>query len=109
MAMLLQKLVVRESGISELKSVSIDNLSRILFSSASLKFGIIPVGQSVDMQVSVPKAQIGDPVLVSSSSNGIVVSAFVSETDTVTVRAFNVTTVDVDPTLTVYPILVIGT
>ncbi len=83
----------------------------IVSATAVLDFPSINVGASSDLTVTVTGASAGDSVhlgLPSTPTAGIVFNAFVSATNTVTVRAFNVTGSPLDPGSATYRVTVMS-
>ncbi|HYE32131.1 MAG TPA: hypothetical protein VEH27_11930 [Methylomirabilota bacterium] len=76
----------------------------------TLNFGSIAAAASADLTIAVAGAVVGDSValgLPAAPTAGIVFMAFVSATDTVTVRATNITGSGVDPASADYRVTVI--
>lgn len=72
---------------------------------ATLDFGSISAGAQADLTITVTGASVGDSVslgLPAAPAAGIVFDAFVSATNTVTVRASNITGSPVDPASATY-------
>lgn len=77
--------------------------------SATKDFGSIAAGASEDQTITVTGAAVGDNVslgLPAAPAAGIVFNTFVSATDTVTIRASNITAVPVDPASASYTVQV---
>lgn len=75
----------------------------------TLDFASIAAAGTGTLNVTVPGAQVGDAVLLglpASVNAGLVLNAHVSAADTVTVRAFNITAVAIDPASSGYSVLV---
>ncbi|KWX60296.1 hypothetical protein ASJ79_01290 [Mycobacterium sp. NAZ190054] len=72
-----------------------------LTGTASLSFGSVAAQSFADMSITVPGASLGEPVAlgvpVAAITGGIMYSAWVSEANTVTVRAHNYTAGALDP------------
>jgi hypothetical protein len=86
-------------------------LTKILTASASLNFPSISAVSQADLTITVTGAAVGDEVamaLPAAPAAGIVFNAFVSATNTVTIRATNVTASPVDPAAATYSVLVFG-
>ena len=86
-------------------------LTKLRTASASLDFPSISAVSQADLTITVAGAAVGDEVamaLPAAPTAGIVFNAFVSATDTVTVRATNVTASPVDPAAATYSVLVFG-
>lgn len=68
---------------------------------ATLDFASIAADAEAELTVTVPDAQVGDPVMVAPpaalEANLIVAAAFVSAADTVTIRLYNPTVGAIDP------------
>lgn len=80
-----------------------------LRASAALNFGSLTTLTSADLTITVTGAAVQDIVslgLPAAPTAGIVFTAFVSATDTVTVRAFNVTSGTIDPASATYAVTV---
>ena len=86
-------------------------LLRLLSATAILNFPSIAAAASSDLTVTVTGALVGDSVslgLPAAPAAGIVFNAFVSATNTVTVRAINITAAAVDPVSATYRATVLG-
>lgn len=86
-------------------------LTKMLTASASLNFPSISAASQADLTITVTGAAVGDEVVMSlpaAPTAGIVFNAFVSATNTVTVRATNVTAAPVDPAAATYGVIVLG-
>lgn len=85
-------------------------VSTILAGSASLNFPSISAVSQADLTITVTGAVAGSPVILglpASPTAGLTFNAFVSATDTVTVRATNVTASPVDPAAATYSVVVL--
>ena len=74
--------------------------TQVLTASATLDFASIAAAASEDKTIAVAGAVVGDSValgLPAAPAAGIVFNSFVSATDTITVRATNITASAVDP------------
>lgn len=77
----------------------------------TLDFGSISAASSADLTITVTGASTGDSVhlgLPASPTAGIIFNAFVSASNTVTVRAFNITAGAIDPASATYRVTVIS-
>lgn len=86
-------------------------INKILTASASLNFPSISAASQADLTITVTGAAVGDEVamaLPAAPAAGIVFNAFVSATNTVTIRASNITGSPVDPAAATYSVLVFG-
>ena len=86
-------------------------LTKIRTASASLNFPSISAASQADLTITVTGAAVGDEVVMAlpaAPAAGIVFNAFVSATNTVTIRATNVTASPVDPAAATYSVLVFG-
>ena len=84
--------------------------TNLLKGTSALDFGSISAAASADLTISVTGAAVGDGVVLSlpaAPTAGIVFMAFVSATDTVTVRAMNITGSPVDPASATYQVQVV--
>lgn len=80
-------------------------LVKLLSATASLNFGSINAAASADLTITVTGAAEGDAVAIglpASPAAGIVFFGFVSATNTVTIRAMNITGSPVDPASATY-------
>ncbi len=87
------------------------NTPQELAGSATLDFGSIAPGTQADLTLTVTGAQTGDSVVLGlppAPTGGIVWNAFVSATDTVTLRASNISASPVDPIAAVYKVKVLA-
>lgn len=85
------------------------NTPQELAGSATLDFGPIAAGTQADLTLTVTGAQTGDTValgLPPAPTAGIVWNAFVSATNTVTLRASNISGSPVDPVAALYKVKV---
>jgi hypothetical protein len=86
-------------------------LTKLRTASATLDFPSISAVSQADLTITVTGAAVGDEValaLPAAPTAGIVFNAFVSATNTVTVRASNITASAVDPASASYSVLVFG-
>lgn len=86
-------------------------LNKLRTATATLDFPSINAVSQADLTITVTGAAVGDEValaLPAAPTAGIVFNAFVSATNTVTVRATNVTAAPVDPASASYSVLVFG-
>lgn len=84
-------------------------VKKILTASASLNFPSISANSYSDLTITVTGASVGNAVflgLSSAATAGIIYQAFVSATDTVTVRAYNVTGSAIDPAAMTHRVVV---
>jgi len=82
---------------------------RIITASAALDFPSMATLASADLTIAVAGAAVNDSVMIglpAAPTSGIVFSAFVSATGTVTVRAFNTTAGTIDPASATYKVKV---
>lgn len=81
-------------------------ISSVLSATATLNFGSISgAGGTLDLTITVTGAAVGDSVhigLPAAPSAGVVFNAWVSATNTVTVRATNATALSIDPASATY-------
>lgn len=80
-------------------------IKKLLSATAALDFGSIAAGASADLTITVTGAAVGDAVAIglpAAPAAGIVFFGFVSATNTVTVRAMNITGSNVDPASATY-------
>jgi hypothetical protein len=88
-----------------------NTITKVLSGSASLNFGSIAAVSQADLTITVTGAAVGDEVIMAlpaAPAAGIVFNAFVSATDTVTIRASNITAAGVDPAAATYGVIVIA-
>lgn len=86
-------------------------ITKIRTASASLNFPSISAVSQADLTITVTGAAVNDEVVVglpAAPAAGIVFNAFVSATNTVTIRATNVTAAPVDPAAATYSVIVFG-
>lgn len=86
------------------------NASKVLTGSASLDFASIAAGAAATLTITVAGAEVGDRVVLTPPStlpNGVVPVAYVSGTNTVTVRLNNVTSAPIDPAAMTYLVTVL--
>ena len=86
-------------------------VTKILTATATLDFGSISAASQADLTITVTGAATGDEVIMAlpaAPTAGLVFNAFVSATNTVTVRASNITGRPVDPTSASYGVIVIN-
>lgn len=86
-------------------------VNAILSATSALNFGSIAAGASADLTISVTGAVAGSGSTVMlglppAPTAGIVYQGFVSSTDTVTVRATNITGSSIDPTAQTFRVAV---
>lgn len=84
-------------------------ITKVLSATATLDFGSILAAASADLTITVTGAAVGDSVsfgLPAAPDTSTVFNAFVSSTNTVTVRCFNVGTIAVDPASATYRVTV---
>ena len=87
------------------------SITKIRTASASLNFPSISAASQADLTITVTGAATNDEValgLPAAPTAGIVFNAFVSSTNTVTIRATNVTASPIDPAAATYSVLVFG-
>jgi len=85
-------------------------VTNVLGASASLNFGSIAAAEQADLTITVSGAAANNAVVLglpASPAAGIVFNAFVSATNTVTVRATNVTALAVNPDAATYSVVVL--
>ncbi len=88
-----------------------NTITKVLSGSASLDFGSITAAAQANLTITVTGAAVGDEVIMSlpaAPAAGLIFNAFVSATDTVTVRASNITALAVDPAAATYGVIVIA-
>mgnify|MGYP000415612549 CR=1 FL=1 len=91
--------------------VSGTKVAEILTATAALDFGIIAAAASADLTITVTGAAVNDGVILglpAAPTAGIVYQAFVSATNTVTVRATNITAAAIDPLSQTFRVTTIG-
>jgi hypothetical protein len=84
-------------------------VSSILTGSAALNFPSIAAAAQADLTITVTGAVVGSEVVMAlpaAPAAGIIFNAFVSATDTVTIRATNITALAVDPASATYSVIV---
>ena len=87
------------------------SLNKILTASAALDFPSIAAAGQQSLTITVTGAAVNDEVVMglpAAPTAGIVFNAFVSATNTVTIRATNVTAAPVDPASATYSVIVFG-
>lgn len=100
--------VVSENGFIAGSGATI---TKVLTNSASLNFGSISAASQADLTITVTGAATGDEVIIAlpaSPAAGLVFNAFVSATDTVTVRASNISGSPVDPAAATFGVIVVS-
>jgi hypothetical protein len=87
-----------------------ESRKRAILSSATVDFDSVAAGGVEIEAVTVRGARTGDVVLVNSPSAevGLSVDAYVSDTDEVTIRAFNPTGAPIDPASQDFSLAIIG-
>jgi hypothetical protein len=88
-----------------------NTITKVLSGSASLNFGSIGAAAQAGLTITVTGAAVGDEVIMAlpaAPAAGLVFNAFVSATDTVTIRASNITAAPVDPDAATYGVIVIA-
>ena len=88
-----------------------NTITKVLSGSASLDFGSITNATQASLTITVVGAAVGDEVIMglpAAPAAGIVFNAFVSATDTVTIRASNISAAPVDPAAATYGVTVIA-
>lgn len=86
-------------------------VSEILTATAALDFPSIAAAASADLTITVTGAAVNDGVILglpAAPTAGIVYQAFVSATNTVTVRATNITAAAIDPLSQTFRVITIG-
>jgi len=86
-------------------------LTKVLSGSASLNFPPIATTASADLTITVTGAAVGNSVVMAlpaAPAAGLVFNAFVSATDTVTIRASNITALSVDAGAATYGVIVLA-
>jgi hypothetical protein len=87
------------------------SITKIRTASASLNFPSISAVSQADLTITVTGAAVNDEVMLglpAAPTAGIVFNAFVSATDTVTIRASNITASPIDPAAATYSVIVFG-
>lgn len=75
-------------------------ISKVLTATATLDFGSLAAQTSADLTITVTGAAVGDAVIMglpAAPDSGVVFNAFVSSSNTITVRATNATSGAIDP------------
>jgi hypothetical protein len=88
-----------------------NTITKVLSNSASLDFGSITAAAQADLTITVTGAAVGDEVIMAlpaAPTAGIIFNAFVSATDTVTIRASNITALAINPAAATYGVIVIA-
>lgn len=86
-------------------------ITKVLSNSASLNFPSIASAASADLTITVTGAAVGDEVIMAlpaAPAAGLVFNAFVSATNTVTIRASNISGSPVDAAAATYGVIVIA-
>ena len=86
-------------------------VTKILTATAALDFGSIAAAASADLTITVTGAAVNHSVtlgLPAAPTAGIIYQGFVSATNTVTVRATNITAAAIDPASQTFRATVIG-
>jgi len=86
-------------------------VTKVLTATATLNFPSISAAAQADLTITVTGAAVGDEVVMSlpaAPAAGLVFNAFVSATDTVTIRASNITASPVDAASASYGVIVLG-
>jgi hypothetical protein len=86
-------------------------ITKVLSGSASLDFGSISAATQANLTITVTGAAVGDEVIMAlpaAPAAGLVFNAFVSATNTVTIRASNISGSPVDPAAATYGVIVIA-
>jgi hypothetical protein len=92
-------------------AVGSSTITKVLSGSASLDFPEIAAVSQADLTITVTGAAVGDEVILSlpaAPAAGLVFNAFVSATNTVTVRASNITAAAVDAAAATFGVIVIA-
>jgi hypothetical protein len=88
-----------------------NTITKVLSASASLDFASINAGAQASLTITVTGAAVGDEVIMAlpaAPAAGLVFNAFVSATDTVTLRASNISGSPVDAAAATYGVIVIA-
>jgi hypothetical protein len=88
-----------------------NTITKVLSGSASLNFGSIGAAAQADLTITVTGAAVGDEVVMAlpaAPAAGLIFNAFVSATNTVTIRASNITAAPVDPAAATFGVIVIA-
>lgn len=86
-------------------------ITKVLTATASLNFPSISAASQADLTITVTGAAVGDEVIMSlpaAPAAGLVFNAFVSATNTVTVRASNISGSPVDAAAASFGVIVIN-
>ena len=86
-------------------------VTKVLSGSASLNFPEIAAASQANLTITVTGAAVGDEVVLAlpaAPAAGLVFNAFVSASNTVTIRASNITASPVDPAAATYGVIVIA-
>jgi hypothetical protein len=88
-----------------------NTITKVLSASASLDFSSISAAAQASLTITVTGAAVGDEVIMAlpaAPAAGLVFNAFVSATDTVTIRASNISGSPVDAAAATYGVIVIA-
>jgi hypothetical protein len=88
-----------------------NTITKVLSASASLDFASISAAAQASLTITVTGAAVGDEVIMAlpaAPAAGLVFNAFVSATDTVTIRASNISGSPVDAAAATYGVIVIA-
>jgi hypothetical protein len=86
-------------------------VTKILTATASLDFPSISAASQADLTITVTGAATGDEVIMAlpaAPTAGLVFNAFVSATNTVTIRASNITGSPINPAAASFGVIVIN-
>lgn len=86
-------------------------ITKVLTATASLDFPSISAATQADLTITVTGAAVGDEVIMAlpaAPTAGLVFNAFVSATNTVTVRASNITGSPINPAAATFGVIVIN-
>lgn len=86
-------------------------VTKVLTKSESINFPSISAAGQATVEITVTGAAVGDEVVLglpSAPAAGLVFNAFVSATNTVSIRASNITASPVDPAAATYGVVVIA-
>lgn len=89
--------------------MAIESRKRAIFGSASLDFASIAAGETGELTIAVSEAAVGDVVLVGPPSDldaGLMVTAYVSAAQVVTIRLHNSTAGAVDAAASTWTVAV---
>ncbi len=92
-------------------SPSSTTITKVLSATASLDFASISAASQASLTITVTGAAVGDEVIMAlpaAPAAGLVFNAFVSATDTVTIRASNISGSPVDAAAATYGVIVIA-